>query len=278
MKIVWTASRQTLVHGEPLARPVDAVPEPAHLAQDLAAEALLPLPRLADELPRACSRSGSCPRSRPGAARRGSAPRCWRGPCPAATARRSRASGRAASARPSSSARARGPRCRLPVTFGGGMTIVYGGLSLVGVGGEVAALDPPPVQRLLDLRRRVLGRQVGAGVGRGCHPCILRRSAGRSPLDISDGGRCAPEWDHGAHRDDRAGPDPADGRRTGPGGPGPQHDPRHDQPQPRRRQPGALRGRRLGPRGPIIRTHAAAPRGRVGRRRPGRRWPNCCST
>ena len=59
------------------------------------------------------------------------------------------------------------------------------------VGGEVAALLPPPVQRLLDLRRRVLGRQVGAGVGRGCHPCILRRSAGRAPLDISNARRRA---------------------------------------------------------------------------------------
>ena len=32
------------------------------------------------------------------------------------------------------------PRCREPVTFGGGMTMVYGGLVALRVGGEVTAL------------------------------------------------------------------------------------------------------------------------------------------
>ncbi len=42
--------RQALVHGEALARPVDAVSEPAHLAGDLAAGLRLPLPDPLDEL------------------------------------------------------------------------------------------------------------------------------------------------------------------------------------------------------------------------------------
>ncbi len=41
---------EALVHGEPLARPVDAVAEPAHLAEDLAAVLFLPLPDALDEL------------------------------------------------------------------------------------------------------------------------------------------------------------------------------------------------------------------------------------
>ena len=41
---------EPVVEGEPLARPVDAVAEAAHLAADRAAVALLPLPRLGDEL------------------------------------------------------------------------------------------------------------------------------------------------------------------------------------------------------------------------------------
>lgn len=41
---------QALVHGEPLAVPVDAVTESAHLAEDLAAVLLLPLPDALDEL------------------------------------------------------------------------------------------------------------------------------------------------------------------------------------------------------------------------------------
>lgn len=41
--------RKTLVHGEPLARPVHAVPEPAHLPEDLAAVLFLPLPDALDE-------------------------------------------------------------------------------------------------------------------------------------------------------------------------------------------------------------------------------------
>ena len=40
---------QPLVHGEPLTRPVHAVTEPAHLAEDLAAELGLPLPDPLDE-------------------------------------------------------------------------------------------------------------------------------------------------------------------------------------------------------------------------------------
>ncbi len=41
---------QALVHGEPLAAPVDAVAEAAHLVEDLAAVLLLPLPHARDEL------------------------------------------------------------------------------------------------------------------------------------------------------------------------------------------------------------------------------------
>ncbi len=42
--------RQAVVHREAFARPVDAVAETAHLAEDLPAVALLPLPRLRDEV------------------------------------------------------------------------------------------------------------------------------------------------------------------------------------------------------------------------------------
>ena len=51
----------------------------------------------------------------------------------------------------------------MPVTFGGGMTMVYGGLSLLGVRLEVTPLHPALVQLPLYLGRRVLGRQVGGG-------------------------------------------------------------------------------------------------------------------
>ena len=49
MKIVWTARERPVVHGEALARPVDAVAELAHLAEDPAAGLLLPLPDPLDE-------------------------------------------------------------------------------------------------------------------------------------------------------------------------------------------------------------------------------------
>ena len=49
------------------------------------------------------------------------------------------------------------------MTFGGGMTMVYGGLSLFGVRLEVTALYPALVQLPLYLGRRVLGRQFGGG-------------------------------------------------------------------------------------------------------------------
>ena len=49
------------------------------------------------------------------------------------------------------------------MTFGGGMTMVYGGLLALRVGLEVTALYPALVQLPLYLGRRVLGRQFGVG-------------------------------------------------------------------------------------------------------------------
>ena len=48
--MVWTALGQPFVHGEPLTVPVDTVAEAAHLAEDPAAVLLLPLPDALDEL------------------------------------------------------------------------------------------------------------------------------------------------------------------------------------------------------------------------------------
>ena len=98
---------QALVHREALARPVDAVAEPAHLAEDLAAVLGLPLPDPLDERLAAEVVPGQA-LARPAAARPRSGWRCRRGPCPAATAPRSPASAGAGSARPSACARARG--------------------------------------------------------------------------------------------------------------------------------------------------------------------------
>ena len=49
------------------------------------------------------------------------------------------------------------------MTFGGGMTMVYGGLVALRVGLEVTPLYPALVQLPLYLGRRVLGRQFGGG-------------------------------------------------------------------------------------------------------------------
>ena len=56
------------------------------------------------------------------------------------------------------------PMCRLPVTFGGGSTIEYGGLVAGGVGSEVAGVDPALVQ--LALHRARIPR-LGQGLPRG---------------------------------------------------------------------------------------------------------------
>ncbi len=56
------------------------------------------------------------------------------------------------------------PMCREPVTFGGGMTMVKGGLSLSADGREVPGRYPLLVPPLLYLAGLVLGRQLG-GVG-----------------------------------------------------------------------------------------------------------------
>ena len=69
------------------------------------------------------------------------------------------------------------------MTFGGGITIENGGLSLVDVRGEVAALDPPLVQRAFYLRRHEL-----SGQGRRCrgvvhgHISIVRTTVVRNSV------------------------------------------------------------------------------------------------
>ena len=100
---------QPLVHREPLAGPVHAVAEPAHLGQDPAAVLGLPLPdplheRLAAEVVPGQARPW------PARARRRSGWRCPRGPCPAARACGSPASGGGGRGRRSACGRARG-RC-----------------------------------------------------------------------------------------------------------------------------------------------------------------------
>ena len=89
-----TASRQPLVHGEALARPVAGRAEPLELLDDGAAASPPSRPRPARETSRAPSRGGRAPGAPSTAARPPSAWRCRRGRCRAATARRARASAR----------------------------------------------------------------------------------------------------------------------------------------------------------------------------------------
>ena len=100
---------QALVHGEPLAGPVHAVAEPAHLAEDLAAGLGLPLPHpLHERLAAEVVAAQALPWPVPAPPRSGW--RCPRGPCRAATAWCSPASGAAGPARRSACGRAHG-RC-----------------------------------------------------------------------------------------------------------------------------------------------------------------------
>ena len=53
------------------------------------------------------------------------------------------------------------PRCRAPVTLGGGMTIVYGGLALAVVGMEIPLFEPEPVPAVLGVLGVVLLGEFG---------------------------------------------------------------------------------------------------------------------
>ena len=87
--------------------------------------------------------------------------------------------------------------CRLPVTFGGGSTIEYGGLSLDGVGGEVAGVDPALVQ--LALYR---GRVPRLGQGTAPLGCRAGFEAGGHLDSLGTTGRAAVK----PRRDARAAP------------------------------------------------------------------------
>lgn len=119
---------ETLVHGEALTAPVDTVAEAAHLAGDLPAGLRLPLPDPLDEsltaevvadLPSlASSRSTTFWVAIPA----WSMPGCHSVSYPCIRLRRVRASISVCSKA--------WPRCREPVTLGGGITMVYAGFSL----------------------------------------------------------------------------------------------------------------------------------------------------
>ena len=151
-------AREPLVHGESLTGPVDAVAEPAHLAEDLAAVLLFPLPRLGDEfLARVVETAlalglGQVPFDE-----------CVHGDAGVIHARQpqrvvtlhalapgqrvhQRVPERAAEVQAAGDVRRRQhDRVRRPVT--------------ARIGREVAPLDPPGVERALYVCRHVLGRQ-----------------------------------------------------------------------------------------------------------------------
>ena len=79
--------------------------------------------------------------------------------------------------------------CSEPVTFGGGMTMENGGLSLVGVRREVAGRYPLLVPPLLYLARLVLGGEATGGPAVGSTG--LGRSVTRQVYGGSRGCRCA---------------------------------------------------------------------------------------
>ena len=99
---------QALVHGEPVAAPVHAVAEAAHLRADGAAGLVLPVPHLVDEQFAAEVLLGLAVDGEL-LLHHASGWRCRRGPCRAATAPRSPASACGGSARPSGCGPAHGP-------------------------------------------------------------------------------------------------------------------------------------------------------------------------
>ena len=112
---------------------------------DRSAGLVLPVPHLVDEQLAAEVLLGLAVRRRAASPPR-SGWRCPRGPCRAATAPRSPACACAGSGRPSACGRARGPCAGCPSRSAAAARSSTGGLPLVGVGREVARVDPALIQ------------------------------------------------------------------------------------------------------------------------------------
>ena len=170
---------QALVHGEPLAGPVDAVAEPAHLAEDRAAGLGLPLPDPLDERLPAEVVAATAPRAASCALDHvlgGDAGVVHAGQPQRLVALHPLAAGE----RVHEGVVEGVADVQRPVTFGGGMTMQNGGLSLAGVGGEVAGRYPLLVPSLLYLARLVLGGEAAGGPAVRGTGCPVHRSPDES--------------------------------------------------------------------------------------------------